>query len=392
MLLALGGLLLGSSVAMGQTLAPNGVRRASDAHPWSQAHADAARTGQSSAVGPTLGQLNFKYLIPERAPGLAVARDGSVNTGDIFNDAAWSCEDFVSLLSSEGDVKWHTKIPSFPWGFSQGTVSRPAFDAGGNAIVQGSAGKLHKIDRSGKILWTYSGRDDMTNDASPAILADGSIRAFQFGMYALSANGQVLWSNGGGGGTPAVSFNGDMATGAGKSKEPHTFPSVFYLNANGTVRWIVSTLYGGGSVPVFDPDGTLYIVVDLQGLTAYDPWGKALWINTAGSIAFAPALGKNGQLYLPNGNMLSAINRKTGAILWSVHLAGTVVDSVAIDARDNIYATTTNGYLCAVRADGTLLWQKAICDKFITQAVIGTEGQALASGSEGNQYFIYGIQ
>jgi hypothetical protein len=392
MLLALGGLLLGTSVTMAQSFPSSGMGRAGDVHPWSQAHADPARTGQSPAAGPTLGQLSFKYLIPERAPGLAVARDGSVNTGDIFNDAAWSCEDYVSLLSSSGDLKWHTKIPSFPWGASQGTRSRPAFDAAGNAIVQGSAGKLHKIDRMGKILWTYSGRDDMTNDASPAVLRDGSIRAFQMGMYALSANGELLWNNGGGGGTPAVSFNGDMATGAGRSKEPHGFPSVFYLNANGTVRWIVSTTHGGGSVPVFDPDGTLYIVVDLQGLTAYDPWGKVLWIHSAGSIAYAPALGKNGQLYLPNGDMLSAINRKTGAALWSVRLAGTVVDSVAIDARDNIYATTTNGYVCAVRANGTLLWQTNICDVFVTPLVIGTEGRAFASGSEGNDYFIYGIQ
>ncbi|MFO0981218.1 MAG: PQQ-binding-like beta-propeller repeat protein [Planctomycetota bacterium] len=391
LILALAGLWLGASVAMAQSLPASGMGQAGEEHPWSQAQANAARTGQSPAVGPTLGQVQFKYLIPQRAPGLAVARDGSVNTGDIFNDAAWSGEDYVSLLTSSGDLRWRTKIPSYPWGMAQGTASRPAFDRAGNAIVQGSAGMLHKIDRSGKILWTHTGRDDVTNDASPAVLADGSIRAYQFGMYALAADGTLLWENGGGGGTPAVSFNGEMATGAGKSNEPHGFPSVYYLNANGTLRWVVKTTYGGGSLPVFGPDGTLYIVVDGQGFTAYDPWGRVLWINATGSWAQGPALGKNGQLYLPFGSTLSAVNKQTGDTLWTTQLAGSLV-GLAIDARDFIYATTSNGDLCAVRPDGTILWQRSICDAFVTGPAIGAEGQALASGSEGFESFIYSIE
>ncbi|HWP30654.1 MAG TPA: PQQ-binding-like beta-propeller repeat protein [Fimbriimonadales bacterium] len=365
-------------------------------HPWPMKYANAQRTGQSLYPGPILGKVSWKVPLANWAPGIAVSRNGNVILGDCWNDAPWSGEDYVIVLTKEGELAWRVKIPSFPWGAGQGVRSTAALDSAGNVYISGSNGILHKFDPFGNKIWEYyfSGGSGVSNDASPAVCPDETIRGFHFfeGLYGLNPDKTLIFNGGPGSGTPAVAPNYDMCTGTPRSNEPHTFPAVIYANANGTLRWIYYTLYGGGSTPVFGNDGTVYVGVDTLGTYAFNPNGTVKWQQTWGSWTQAPALGKNGQLYKPSGGSIRAFNPENGATLWTANIGGTILDGLALDSRDWIYATNSNGEVAALKPNGQIVWKVKVCDEFVTSPAIGLYGTLYACGKVGFDYFVYCIR
>ena len=68
-----------------------------DAHlqlpaPWGMRNATPARTGQSPALGAVLGQLEWKTSVAGHVPQIAVAADGSIYLGTVFNENNWNNE------------------------------------------------------------------------------------------------------------------------------------------------------------------------------------------------------------------------------------------------------------------------------------------------------------
>jgi len=365
-------------------------------HPWPMKYANPRRTGQSFYPGPIFGKVYWKVPLAHFAPGIAVSRNGNVILGDCWNDAPWSGEDYVIVLTKEGELAWRVKIPSFPWGMSQGVFSTAALDSAGNIYVSGANGVLHKFDPFGNKIWEYffANGSGVTNDASPAVCPDETIRGWQFfeGLYGLNPDKTLIFNGGPGGGTPAVAPNYDMCTGTGRNTEPHTFPAVIYINANGTLRWIYYTLNGGGSTPVFGDDGTVYVGVDTHGTYAFNPNGTIKWSQTWGTWTQAPALGKNGQLYKPSGGSIRAFNPENGATLWTANIGGTILDGLALDSRDWIYATNSNGEVAALKPNGQIVWKVKVCDEFVTSPSIGLYGTLYACGKIGFEYFVFCIR
>lgn len=363
-------------------------------HPWPQRHHDPRRTAQSDYRGPVLGEVVWKTLQAGQVPNIAVSNRDVISLNDVWNGRWWSEEDYLNVLDRNGQYIFHKKVESFPWGAAQSVASSGGFDSAGNFLLPTSNGNVIKVSPQGTLLWKFHGTSNATNDSSIAIMADGSVRGYQalVGVFGLRADGSVMFSGGKGAGTPAIAPNGDIATGATRSNEPHNFPAVYYDNPDGTNRWTYITTNGGGSTPLFGPDGTLYIGVDTRGIYAFRPDGSIKWTNSGGSWRSSLAMSKTGVLYVSSGSTISALDPQTGATTWTVQLGAAAVSGVAIDSRQVVYATTTTGHIIAVNPDGSVAFDRAVCDKFTTGPVIGFGGRGLAAGKIGFDDYVFLIQ
>lgn len=297
------------------------------------------------------------------------------------------------MLDRNGEFVWRTKVNSFEWGFSQGVSSNGGFDSAGNVLLPSTNGEVLKMTGDGRVIWTFLGRTDASNDESIAILPDGSVRGYQLGVgtFGIRADGSIIFRGGSGGGTPAVSKNLDICTGATRSSQNHLFPAVIYSNPDGTNRWTYSIHHGGGSVPLFLPSGDVAVGVDNLGTYRFDRDGAVVWTQSYGGASSRYGLGKNGQLYCAAGSSLVAADPASGAILWTAQLPGTQ-RGFAIDNRGVVYVTTANGYLTAINPDGSIRFSKNVCDEFSTGPALGTLSRVIASGKIGFDYSVFGIE
>ena len=380
------------SVTPAQTLGSGAVIQIP--HPWAQRNHDPRRTAQSDYRGPTTGEVVWKTLQPGTVPQFAVSNRGNISLNDVWNPAWWSEEDYLTVLNARGEVMLHKKVQSFPWGFSQSVQSSGGFDNANNLVLPTSNGDVVKTSLVGDTQWLVHGSSNSTNDSSIAIMPNGDVYGFQFlvGLFKIRADGTVVFSGAAGGATPAIAPNGDIATGAVRSNEPHTFPAVYYDNPNGANRWIFKTTNGGGSIPVFGPDGTLYIGVDNLGLYAFNPDGSIKWTNATATWRSSLAFGKNGVLYVGNSNGVAAVNPSNGAVVWSTQIPDSLRSGIALDSRGLIFTTSSTGRIYGLNPDGTFALNAQVCDNFLTGPVIATQGRAIACGKVGFDTFVFAIQ
>lgn len=363
-------------------------------HPWPMRHHDAARTGQSDVAGPTAGTVAWSYRVPELPSGLATGANGWTVLGPTFNDAWWSGDTFVSVLDGNAGLAARRRVTPYPWGASQGVSSGPAITQGG-AVIASTNGDLLKLRWTGEIAWTYPGSPSAANDASPAVLPDGTIRHTQLlvGLVALRADGSLIWrSSGTGQGAVSVNAASEMALGTQRSNEPHGFPALTYYRADGSLKWTKSTTNGGGSTPVFAPGGTLYANIDSSGIHAFDPDGNVLWQDGFGSWSRAPALAKDGTLYVIGGTSLRAYVAATGAVKWTTNLGHAINDGLVIASTGTVYATTGDGWVAGVEPSGVVVLARKVADSLSPHPALDLRGRLIASGRIGFESFVFAIQ
>lgn len=210
------------------------------------------------------------------------------------------CEDgkLYALNAETGALLWSYDANS-------PLLGAPAVRRGGRVYVGASDGKLHAIDRKGRLLWTYATQGAIY--ASPTLAAERMYVCSLDGLvYSLAPDGNELWS--------------------------------FETDGFATIEGAVFATAQLG------PDGTLYVcgVYD-PNLYALNPAdGSMIWARsfeapldpcdpnsrmTVGWPFAAPAVAPDGTVYqtlLYNAN-LYAVEPETGATIWSTDLAGTVV-------------------------------------------------------------------
>jgi outer membrane protein assembly factor BamB len=365
-------------------------------HPWAMRYSNAQRTGQSAAAGALSGDVAWKYRVPGNVPQFAASSSGDIILGVTFNRSWWSEEEFLSSIDADGKNSWRKKMVPYQWGFSQGVSSSPALDSQGNLIVPSPNAQLVKIDPNLNVSWTYQENNSTINDSSPAVLADDSIRHVQgLQLRALSPSGSVLWTASAPGSVSSVAVapNLDMAQVGSPVDQSNPGVSLRYWNADGTIRWSKS-INGGGinTTPVFGSDGILYVSNRGGTAVAYNPDGSIKWSDPSPVGGTSPALGKNGQVYFMGGNRIRALNKDTGAVLWTTTLPGSGTEGIAIDSRDMVYVTTSNGYLVSINPNGSVLWQLQVCDSFTTGPIVGPNNLCVAAGKVGFEQFVYAIR
>lgn len=364
----------------------------SAAHPWPMRNATAARTGQSGAVGATLGQLDWRFNVAGTVPQLAVAEDGSIYLGAVFNENDWNNETYAYALTGAGTLKWRQKVRSYDWGASQGVASGngPAVDDSGSVLVPSTYTQLVKLSSEGDPVWIYQGNFQAIIQGSPAVLPDQTIRhtIFPAGLLALGPAGNTLFT-----GTPqnasatvAVAASGDMAVSGVRTVEPHGSKDIQYFNADGTLRWEKTSSNGASGTPVFGPDGVLYAPFLAK---AFLPDGTVKWTTDVSSLT--AALGNNGILYFPSGGVV-AVLAATGARLWSVPIPGAVRQDPAIDALGNVFVTTQDGKVWSISPTGGVNWSLQVCDTFLTGPVVAAGGRIVAAGKTGYQKFVFAVR
>jgi hypothetical protein len=365
-------------------------------HPWQMRNANAARTGQSPAVGATLGELDWRFHVAGRVPQIAVAQDGSIFLGTVFNENDWNNESYAYALTSTGTLKWRRKVTSSAWSGAQGTKGGPAVDDGGNVLVPSSYTQLLKLTGDGDELWLHQGNPGAFSQGSPAVLSDQSVRHTIFpngtpngGLVGLDAVGTLLFTGSAynPGATVAVAANGEMALGGLRTNEPHGSKNIQYFNADGTLRWEeLSATYGAQGTPVIGPDGVVY--APFLG-KAYLPDGTVKWTTNVRSATVA--LGDNGVLYFPSDGVV-AVLAATGAQLWNVPIPGGVFEETAVDALGNVFVTTADGKLWSISPTGGVNWSLQVCDTFLTGPVIAAGGKVVAAGQTGFQKFVFAVR
>ena len=360
-------------------------------HPWAMRYGDPARTGRSSYPGAKLGEAVWKFQIAGTVPSLAVARDGTIHCGTVFHEEWWSNESFVYALTPQGKLEWRAKVLPWEWGFSQGVGGGPALDVQERVFVPSAHDRLYQFTPGGEIAWFFEATIGATHESSPAVLGDGTVRHHMLleGIVALESGGGVLFQANGSTITSsvAVAANGEMALSGVKSNEPHGSIAIQYFNADGSLRWSHETLYGEESTPVIGDDGTIY--AQYIGTTAMLPDDTILWTTDGAS---SRALGRNGVLYLGGGSSIRRVDAASGATLSTINLPGGVNEGLAIDVAGNVFATTSNGFVCAYTADGAPIFEQKVCDSFTTGPAIATGSRIVAAGKEGFTKFVYSIR
>jgi hypothetical protein len=362
----------------------------SPTHPWQMRNATAARTGQSASVGATLGQLEWRFPTAGSVPQIAVAQDGSIYLGTVFNENEWNNESYAYALTGAGALKWRQKVTSTQWSAGQGTKGGPALDDAGSVYIPSTFTQLVKLSSEGDPISVYQGNNQALSQGSPAVLPDQTIRhtISPAGLLALDSAGTTLFIGSpapqNSGATVSVAGNGDMALSGVRTIEPHGSIDIQYFNANGTLRWQKTSTYGALGTPVFG-DGVVY--APFLG-KAFLPDGTVKW--TTDVTSFTAALSDQGVLYFPSAGVV-AVDAATGTRFWTVPITGGVLQDPAIDALGNVFVTTLDGKLWSVSPTGGINWSLQVCDKFLTGPVVAG-GRVVAAGLTRYQKFVFAVR
>ncbi|MGH7269088.1 MAG: PQQ-binding-like beta-propeller repeat protein, partial [Polyangiaceae bacterium] len=280
-----------------------------------------------------------------------------------------------------------TQTGSINWTVSTGgaVMSSPAISANGTVIVGSNDGKVRALSPGGSTLWSKVPGLGLAVRSSPAI-----------GSYGASGP-----TGNGGAGTVYVGTDDG-----------------FYAldGASGNLQWTFSSAFVRSS-PVVGSDGTVYVAAGAHGSNL----GTYLYgINPATGVATmqsqsaldsasssAPALWTNGgttYVYVASDGLspflgpktLYQVNATTGAIVWSVALAGVSTSGPAVDHNGTAYigtgpSATGPATVVAIKSNGQNAWTFSLSCPFCNVAAtpaLGPDGNVYVGASDGHFYSI----
>jgi outer membrane protein assembly factor BamB len=264
---------------------------------------------------------------------------------------------FTGLLQAFSQATNHI-LWQFPTG--KYVFSSPAIAEDGTIYIGSASSNLYALNPNGTRKWSFP--TDGEIQSSPAVGADGTI---YFGsadrkLYALKPDGTEQWEFATADlilSSPTLGADGTIYIGSRDGK-------VYAIHRDGTAKWEFATGEYYTDMPaVIGPQGTIYIGVPGK-LYALNRNGRKLW-DTAiiGSGSVSVVIGKGGRIYATSGGFGMRIIALThdGRRLWEFAFGSpTVLDHPSFPALGpdgTIYIATSDGYLYAINADGTLKWK-----------------------------------
>ncbi len=273
---------------------------------------------------------------------------------------------FLLILSMSGCFK--PADGTLKWAYEAGDMVSPPVVASDGTIYVGSGKKLCAINPDGTLQWAYEAGDRVY---SPSIGPAGSIYvgAEDKKLYALNPNGTLKWVYEAGGNiySPVVGVDGTIyaETFLGQCR-------FFAVNPDGTLRWEYEIRTGIYPFPAIGPDGTVYVGITNNELSALNPDGTLQWTYaTEGNVSF-PAIGPDGTIYAGAQKSLYAIN-PNGTRKW-VYKIGNSVYSPTVGRDGIIYIGSDDRYLYAIKPDGYIQWKYLIGTVVLSPPVVGADG------------------
>ena len=257
---------------------------------------------------------------------------------------------------TDGSKNWNFGITSITYG--GGSTVGPD-----DVIYQGARdGKLYAINKQGTQKWVYdTGATNKNLDCFPAVISDGSIVYILDGDNVLHAintsNGSKNWSQNLEGtvnkaGAVAIDKDGRIYVG--------TRSYIYAFSQEGEQLWRASaTVTEIGSFAI---DGsTLYAAqISGAGLVAINTAdGSIKWTVPANGDAYAPVVGKNGNVYFVDkgGKSLYAVNSQ-GVLEWKFNAGAALTYCFPVlDEKGIIYFGASDGVIHAVdTSTGEEVW------------------------------------
>lgn len=342
----------------------NSVQARPQGAQWPGFAYDPGRTGQSPYKGPETNKLKWQFTLPSWGSSVAIGADGTAYVG---TDAG-----VLFALNTDGSEKWRFELPTVevtsPQDWSeaeQEELVERGFKASINDVSIGPDGTIY----FGQALHLWKG------STTTGFSVSGHGRK----LYALDPDRSVEWTFSVGDQDIAthisVDPNGIVYFGTVKGPYEQAECHFYAVDSAGQEKWSVLLSSSGTLLSAaLAEDGTIYVGGDK--LIAMDPSdGSFKWeydIQTTTSIAAAPAVGRDGTVYVctrpgarEEHSKLFAIH-PDGTRKWELDV-GVMETSPALSEEGTIYITSwvpenaraESGIktgLTAITSDGQVKW------------------------------------
>lgn len=318
---------------------------------WSMFKNRSKRSGRTDHIGPQTSHVAWDHTLfnSDIQAAAVIAGDGTIYAGSVYG--------VLYAFNPDGTIKWARKLSKFE------ITSAPAIGRDGTIYIKPENGDLYAFDPSGTLKWTYPVKGNGGPPASPVIGNGGTIYVGASFFYAIRPDGTLQWK-----------FNtgsyvaGPAAIGADGTIYVPSRGYLFALDPNGNKRWRFTgqSEYPLGSAPAIAKNGTIYVNTFDGVLHAIRPNGTLLWkYKTEGivtDVPSSPAIARDGTIYfggageyMGRGGYFYALN-PDGSLRWKYH-PGCDQTAPSIGGDGTIYfASDACGAIHALNPDGSEKW------------------------------------
>lgn len=338
---------------------------------WPQFHHGTFRHGEApheNVLGPdNVAQLKLLWSVPTGVyVDLALQGSPVVAGGLVYVlTSAYKQGRLLALDAATGTQRW-----AQPIGVSLGCSATPSVARG--RVYAPASGRLVAYDaRSGAVQWREGEYVICGPTSTPTVMA-GRVFTTTTGLPVLQArdavSGKLLWQREvcidvpDSGCHYATNF-APLAAGDGSVYVTNYVGGVAaYAADSGVQRWSrFISAYTIDAAPVLEGD-VMYVSVHDGYLYALNRHtGATLWTTRTGDHNHSTPALADGTLYLgSDGNGVMAIDAQTGAVRWQQGALGVVRSSPAV-ANGVVYVTAGDGRLYALRAqNGSVLFSRQV--------------------------------
>lgn len=345
--------------------------------------------GVPLAVTPPWSDTSLTFTAPmDEGSGKVKVTVGTLESNGV---------DFSVVIPPPGSLKWSY---SFSTSYSD-VKSSPAIGGDGTVYVGANDRKLYALNPDGTLKWSFTVAGQI-GYSSPCIGPDGIIympdSMIGKSLYAIrddGTQGTSVWtytaSSGNMNGTPAIASDGTVYV------ANSGLQSLMAIRNDGNLKWSLS-IGDARTAPAIGTDGTIYIGsknFSLYAIRDEGTQGTVKWsLDTGAAIYSSPAIGSDGTVFFAsNSGYLYAVrdNGDTSTILWQYPLGSSNhYCSPSLGADGTVYLeSAVDGYLYAVKSDGTLKWSLSIGSAgSYSSPVVGSGGRIYIGSNDGYVYAV----